>query len=113
MYINIDVSKIKRVISNIIQNSIRYIKENGKIIIDIDYENDNFIFKISDNGTGVKKEILDKIFDPLYTTDTSRKISGLGLSVCKEFITLHNGKIYAYNNELNGLTIKFIIPNNF
>lgn len=113
MDINIDVAKIKRVISNIIQNSIRYIKENGRIIINIDYENNNFVFKISDNGTGVKKEIIDKIFDPLYTTDTSRKISGLGLSICREFIILHNGSIKAYNNDMNGLTIEFTIPNNF
>lgn len=112
MHIKIDVSKIKRVISNIIQNSIRYLDNKGKIIIDLDYDNNNFVFKISDNGIGVKKEILDKIFDPLFTTDSSRKISGLGLSICKEFILLHGGTITAYNNDIKGLTIEFTIPNN-
>ena len=112
MHIKIDVSKIKRVISNIIQNSIRYLDKKGKIIIDLDYDNNNFVFKISDNGIGVKKEILDKIFDPLFTTDSSRKISGLGLSICKEFILLHGGTITAYNNDIKGLTIEFTIPNN-
>lgn len=112
MSIKIDIAKIKRVISNIIQNSIRYINKDGKIIINIDYVNNEFIFTISDNGKEVDKEILNKIFDPLYTTDTSRKISGLGLSICKEFITLHNGTITAYNNDIGGLTIKFTIPNN-
>jgi len=112
LYINIDISKIKRAIANIIQNSIRYIKEDGKIVIDINYNKENFVFEISDNGKGVDKKIIKKIFDPLYTTDNSRKISGLGLSICKEFITLHNGTISAYNNDMGGLTIKFTIPNN-
>jgi len=112
MYIKIDVAKIKRVIANIIQNSIRYIEKNGNIVIDIYYEKNNFIFTISDNGKGVDKKIINKIFDPLYTTDKSRKISGLGLSICKEFIMLHNGTICAYNNDICGLTIKFTIPNN-
>jgi len=112
MYINIDVAKIKRVIANIIQNSIRYIEEDGKIIINIDYEDDEFIFTVSDNGKGVEKEIINKIFDPLYTSDNSRKISGLGLSICKEFVMLHKGNITASNNDMGGLTIKFTIPNN-
>lgn len=112
MHIKIDVAKIKRVISNIIQNSIRYIEKEGKIVINIDYEEDNFVFCISDNGKGVDEKIISKIFDPLYTTDNSRKISGLGLSICKEFITSHNGTICAYNNYMGGLTVKFTIPNN-
>lgn len=112
MYITIDVAKIKRVIANIIQNSIRYISTNGKIILNIDFEENNFIFTISDNGKGVPEEIAKKIFDPLFTTDNSRKISGLGLSICKEFVNLHHGSIKAANNDLGGLTIKFTIPNN-
>lgn len=106
--INIDVLKIKRIFSNIISNSTRYLKEKGKIEINIEDIKDNYIFKISDNGPGVKEEIIDKIFDPLFTTDYSRKISGLGLSICKEFVEMHGGTIKAYND--NGLTIEFTIP---
>lgn len=108
--ITIDISKIKRIFSNIISNSIRYIKKEGKIDINIE-ENDNYyLFKISDNGPGVDENIIDKIFEPLFTTDNSRKISGLGLSICREFILMHKGTIKAYNS--NGLTIEFSIPKN-
>ena len=107
-YINIDLLKMKRVLSNMIQNSTRYLKDNGMINIEITKDKDNYIFLVSDNGPGVDKNIIDKIFDPLFTTDSSRKISGLGLSICREFIEMHGGNIKAYNN--NGLVIEFTIP---
>lgn len=108
--IMIDIMKMKRVFSNIISNSVRYLKDGGIIKIEIKNVNRNYIFKVSDNGPGVNNKILDKIFEPLYTTDSSRKISGLGLSICKEFIILHGGTIKAYNDL--GLIIEFNIPNN-
>ena len=106
--INIDVLKMKRVFANMIQNSTRYLKSGGLIKIEILNAKDNYLFKVIDNGPGVDKKIIKKIFDPLFTTDSSRKISGLGLSICKEFIEMHEGKIKAYND--NGLTIEFTIP---
>lgn len=106
--IMIDIMKIKRVFSNIISNSVRYLKNNGIIKINITKDNTNYVFRVSDNGPGVENNTLKKIFEPLYTTDNSRKISGLGLSICKEFIILHGGSIRAYNNS--GLTIEFTIP---
>ena len=55
-----------------------------------------------------KKEI-DKIFEALYTSDKSRKVAGLGLSICKSAIEGHGGKIWAENNNIGGLTIKFTL----
>ena len=107
-YISIDIVKIKRVFSNIISNSTRYLDDNGRIDIFITESNKNIKFVVKDNGPGVKEDIIDKIFDPLFTTDSSRKISGLGLSICKEFVELHGGTIMAYND--NGLIIEFEIP---
>lgn len=107
-FIEIDISKIRRIFSNIIDNSVRYIKTNGIIKVRIEEYDEYFKFIVSDNGKGVDDKIINKIFDPLFTTDNSRKISGLGLSICKEFIEMHNGSITAYNNL--GLTIEFNIP---
>lgn len=107
-YLNIDYMKVKRIFSNIISNSVRYIDKDGLIQINISDTKNGVKFKISDNGKGVNEEIIGKIFDPLFTTDNSRKMSGLGLSICREFIELHGGNINAYNN--NGLTIEFVIP---
>ncbi len=105
----IDINKIKRVFSNIINNSIRHIKENGEIRITLNKKSDSYEFIISDNGEGVKEDDIKKIFDPLFTTDPSRKISGLGLSICSQIIKLHGGNIYAKNNLKGGLSIYFTI----
>lgn len=107
-YIQIDIKKIRRVFANIIDNSVRYIKINGIIKIKVLEDEEIYKFIISDNGKGVDENIIHKIFNPLFTTDNSRKISGLGLSICKDFIELHGGNIMAYNNL--GLTVEFTIP---
>ena len=65
-------------------------------------------FEIADNGTGCNED-LEKIFEPLYTTDSSRKISGLGLSICREIVLSHGGTIKAENNKFGGFSIIFTI----
>lgn len=108
----IDQNKIKRVFSNIISNSIRHMQgKEGQITISLAKKEEYYECRISDNGEGVKEENLHQIFDPLYTTDTSRKISGLGLSICKQIVKLHEGEITAQNNKEGGLTIIFTIKN--
>ena len=109
-FIYIDINKIKRVFSNIISNSVRYIDNGGIININVKKIKDYYQFEVSDNGSGTQED-LSKIFEPLYTTDKSRKISGLGLSICKEIVLLHGGIISAYNNDMGGLTIRFTINN--
>lgn len=106
--IEVDILKLKRIFSNLISNSTRYISLNGKITINILDNINSFKFIVKDNGKGIEQNIIDKIFDPFYTTDESRKISGLGLSICKEFIEMHKGSIKAYND--NGFVVEFIIP---
>lgn len=106
--IKVDILKLKRIFSNVISNSIRYLDKHGKINIDISKDNNNYKFIIRDNGTGCDKNVIDKVFDPLFTTDNSRKISGLGLSICYEFVKMHNGNIRCYND--NGFVVEFTIP---
>src|SRR5574344_765831 len=109
--INIDLNKIKRVFSNIISNSVRYLdKDNKLIIITTKRLKQEILITVSDNGKGVDNDLLDKIFEPLYTSDPSRKISGLGLSICKEIIESHSGSIRAYNNKKGGLSIEMRLP---
>ncbi len=105
----VDLAKFKRIFSNTITNSIRYLNKNkNNIIININSEkNDKIKFEIADNGIG--SEDLDKIFEPLFTTDKSRKISGLGLSICKQIVESLSGTITAMNNKMGGLSIIFTI----
>lgn len=110
-YLSIDILKLKRVFSNLISNSVRYLPKKGKITVEILQEKgkkDFVTFFVSDNGKGVDELILKQVFDPFFTTDSSRKISGLGLSICKELIEMHKGTIQAYNQ--NGFVVVFTIP---
>lgn len=109
-YVNIDLSKIRRVFDNLISNSIKHLKnEDRKIKIEVSKHKDKDLFVFSDNGTGVEKDRLEKIFEMLYTEDDARKVAGLGLAICKQIIESHEGKIWAENNQEGGLSIKFEI----
>lgn len=110
--ITVDLVKLKRVFSNIITNSATHFNgRKGLIKIDIVQKGNMIRFELSDNGGGVKTDTdLKRIFEPFYTTDPSRKISGLGLSICKQIISSFDGRIYAKNNKIGGLSIIFVIP---
>ena len=110
--IMVDLVKLKRVFTNIITNSVTHFNGNkGLIKVNVTGRANMIRFEILDNGGGVKTETdLKRIFEPLYTTDPSRKISGLGLSICKQIISSFDGRIYAKNNKIGGLSIIFLIP---
>ncbi len=110
--VNVDLVKLKRVFSNVITNSVTHFKGNEGIInVNITSQANLIRFEISDNGGGIADEKdLKRIFEPLYTSDPSRKISGLGLSICKQIISSLDGRIYAKNNSIGGLSIVFVLP---
>lgn len=117
--IKIDIGKMNRVFANLVSNSIRHMDKNGKITITCRSDVNYVYFEFKDNGNGVSDENINKIFDPLFTTNKSRKISGLGLSISKEIIEMHGGKISAISEykdknktEKEGLTINFSIKQN-
>ena len=80
-----------------------------EIIVNFEDLDENILVSISDSGKGVNKEEIDKIFEDLYTSDKSRKVDGLSLSICKSAIEGHGCKIWAENNNIGGLTIKFTL----
>jgi signal transduction histidine kinase len=114
--VKIDSNEMNRVLLNILDNSVKYNKENRvKIEIKL-YEREDFIvLEISDNGTGVPNEELDRLFLSFYRGDISRtkpnEGSGLGLAIAKHIIEAHDGEITAYN--MNGLTIRITLPKNY
>lgn len=110
--VNVDLVKLKRVFSNVITNSVTHFKGNeGVINVNITSQANLIRFEIADNGGGIADEKdLKRIFEPLYTSDPSRKISGLGLSICKQIISSLDGRIYAKNNSIGGLSIVFVLP---
>jgi signal transduction histidine kinase len=110
-----DKNRISQVISNLINNSIKFIKKEGTIFIDIENRkrngnniNEIVLVKIKDTGSGIDNEILPNLFKK-FTTKSFRG-TGLGLYICKSIIEAHGGKIWAENNDDGiGATLSFYL----
>lgn len=96
---------------NLIDNAIRYTPVNGKVSIYSDIADQHVIFEVIDNGPGIGKQELDRIFDRFYRkTGTGQSGSGLGLSIVQEIVRLHDGEIIAKPSEKEkglNLVVKF------
>lgn len=90
-----DPEKMERIVFNLLSNAIKFTPENGKIHVRLSQETSSFVLQVTDSGTGIKKEDVQKIFDTYYQTDSSQKqnSSGIGLSLVKVFVELHGGTI--------------------
>ncbi len=89
--INCDSRKIEAVFTNIITNASQAMHGNGEIKIKVVEDDEDALIKFEDSGPGMQKSVMQKIFDPLYTTkDTG---TGLGLSICKNIVEQHGGSI--------------------
>ncbi|MBO7387761.1 MAG: HAMP domain-containing histidine kinase [Lachnospiraceae bacterium] len=109
-----DPEQMKRVINNIISNSVKYMdKPDGEIDIRILDEVDSIRVEIEDNGKGISQKDLPNIFDRFYRTDASRNSaqggSGIGLSIVKKIIEDHGGYIWATGKEGEGTCIHFVL----
>ncbi len=114
VYIIADAEQLKRVINNIISNSVKYLdKRKGIINIRIKDVGDFIEVGIEDNGRGIATRDLPNIFDRFYRTDASRNSqkggSGIGLSIVKKIIEDHNGRIWATSKEGIGTEIHFVL----
>lgn len=114
--LSIDTDRFTRVVDNIISNSVKYRRKGvkGKISLIVSEYEHSVIFEIADNGMGVEKESLTRIFDTLYRADKARSNvsdgSGLGLAVCRQIVKLHGGMIWAQTNADKGLSIFISLP---
>ena len=109
-----DAEQMKRVINNIIGNSVKYIdKKKGIINIRIKDVGDFIEVEIEDNGKGIAQKDLPNIFDRFYRADSSRNSSkggsGIGLSIVRKIIEDHGGKIWATSKEGIGTEIHFVL----
>lgn len=105
----IDRLKLQRVISNIIDNSKKYMdKEKKQINLILRENNSEVIIEITDNGSGISRENLNYIFDRFYREDLARTRasgSGIGLAISKQIIEEHDGKIWAISEKSYGTSI--------
>jgi len=113
-YVEIDTDKVTQVIDNIISNAIKYSPDGGNIRFGCTGQGDMLKVMISDDGMGIPKENVGRIFDRFYRVDRARARSmggtGLGLAIAREMIEAHGGKIWAESEEGQGTTIFFTLP---
>ncbi|MGM0500388.1 MAG: ATP-binding protein [Bacillota bacterium] len=113
IYVNGDKDSLFQIFSNIIENAIKYNKNNGKIEISNTTDQDDLIIQIKDSGVGISKEDLPYIFERFYRADKSRNSknqgTGIGLAVVKELMDAHQGKVEVESGE-NGTIFELIFP---
>ncbi|RSD22308.1 cell wall metabolism sensor histidine kinase WalK [Mesobacillus subterraneus] len=113
IFVEIDEDKITQVLDNIISNAMKYSPEGGTITFRVKEMDDKVEISISDEGVGIPKDNLDKIFDRFYRVDKARtrKLggTGLGLAIAKEMVHAHGGRIWAESVEGKGTTIRFTL----
>lgn len=115
VYVMLDPSQFARVLVNIAENSAKYKKNDiGSLYVAVAYEDGAARIMLKDDGEGIESSLTAKIFDSFYRNDPARtnpvKGSGLGLSIAKQIVLSHGGKIWAESNIGEGLTIYIDLP---
>ena len=114
IWVEIDTDKMTQVIDNILNNAIKYSPDGGKIKVGMRTTDAQLIISISDEGLGIPKKDLPRIFDRFYRVDKARSRAqggtGLGLAIAKEIIKQHKGFIWAKSEYGKGSTFTIVLP---
>ncbi|MBQ3023514.1 MAG: ATP-binding protein [Clostridia bacterium] len=117
MYSTIERDRMWEAIYNVLDNSIKYTRENGKVTMNLTKDENNIIIEIKDTGIGIASDELYKIFDRFYRVDKARARetggTGLGLSIALTAVELHGGNIKVESEEGVGSIFQIIIPITF
>lgn len=110
----IDKDKFKQIMNNLLSNSYKYLKPNGKVQVSLNKANEKIVVKVIDNGIGIPENDLPYIFERFYRSDLSRNKntggSGIGLTITKAFVESHGGKIYVESKVDVGTTFIIELP---
>jgi len=106
--VRLDPGKIKQVLVNLLTNAVQAMSGQGKLGIASRAQDGSVCIEVSDTGCGIDPEVMDKIWEPLFTTKA--KGIGLGLAISKMLVENHGGHIYARNNCDGGATFSVELP---
>ena len=113
-FVNADIAMIERVIENLLDNALRHTPEGGSIRIEFSSRNGDIAVSVSDTGYGIAEEDLPHIFDRFYQRAKSQESkashSGLGLTITKRILELHNKSIVVESTSGSGTTFTFFLP---
>ena len=114
IWVEIDTDKMTQVIDNILNNAIKYSPDGGKIKVGMKTTDAQLIISISDEGLGIPKKDLPRVFDRFYRVDKARSRAqggtGLGLAIAKEIVKQHKGFIWAKSEYGKGSTFTIVLP---
>ncbi len=113
--INADGRRLEQIALNLLSNAIKFTPQDGTITFRVREDKKNLVVSVSDTGSGISKEEQAKLFRPYYRIPGDRYRYpglGLGLSITKQLIELHNGKIWIESEQTTGTTFVFTIPFN-
>lgn len=114
IWVEVDNDKMMQVFDNILNNALKYSPDGGTITVRLQETHQNVIVSISDEGLGIPKKDLNKIFDRFYRVDKARSRAmggtGLGLAIAKEVVQQHGGRIWVESEEGKGSTFFVLLP---
>ena len=110
----VDITRINLVLTNLVENAIKYNHEHGEVIVTVDADEEYFSFTVADNGIGIPEEDLNRLYERFFRVDKSRSReiggTGLGLSITRSAILRHHGTISVESREGEGTTFIVRIP---
>ncbi len=113
--IRADRGRLQEALYNLIDNAVKYSREHGEITLMARRRDQQIVLSVSDNGIGIGKEDLPRIFERFYRADKARshnsvRGTGLGLAIAKHIAQLHGGRVEAESELENGTTIRVVLP---
>ena len=113
--LNADERRITQVLLNLATNAVKFTPSGGTITIGADVETSgNLVISVADSGIGISEKDLERVFEPFVQVNRSahpqQEGAGLGLSICKNLIELHQGRIEVSSRPQRGTTVRVILP---
>jgi two-component system phosphate regulon sensor histidine kinase PhoR len=112
--IRADGTRLQEVLYNLLENAVKYSRENGEIRLQAAQRNSEIVLSVSDDGIGISKDDLPRIFERFYRADKARTRelggTGLGLAIVKHIAQLHGGRVEAESEPGQGTTIRVLLP---
>lgn len=105
-----DENRIKQVLINLLDNSIKFTPEEGFVKLSAYTRGENIILEVEDNGVGISEEDLPNVKERFYRGENKNATSGIGLSICDEIMKLHDGSLEIQSKVNEGTIVKAILP---
>ena len=102
--------RLEQVIVNLLINAFAAVSEGGQVLVSLEYEQENWLLKVADDGAGFGVQNPEELFEAFYTTKASTDGMGLGLAISAAIVNEHHGQIWAQNSALNGAEFVITIP---